>query len=449
MLPLTDDAMSTQLAPGHFVALISAVNVDQPLSVLGISKDCIAIYGANPAPQDGGSLVLYNTQFKVIESKQFFKTYFSNSRLWVVDKYIFLASGQTLAVVAFRISKEQLSDMIGSQRVTDLSNFVDTECINADGELEEMLEFDPVAQIASNASSIKQEERLNGQSMETDEFEAKYPNQHFELADTFNDDLRSLQRFHIELEVNREKDQIPDFVGMQISSNVNDDSFTNEAIRIITEQLEQCGASETEITDYIIPLLIKSKLSSDLTACLRKYTNISDKLIVRALKYFIELDRRQGDKKSEEDGECNSRSSHLNVVLACSFNPDLILEHLRTLLNFDEVVFVLDHIYNGLKSNDRELDERPQNSDQSTEDSMLLKWFLIILDSSYQQFIISHNPKLIESLAKWKDLVDNYIKTIQSTRNVAAILYNLVQGKPIYRDSSSSKWYSVEEVKLF
>lgn len=449
MLALTDHALTTQIAPGHFVAMISAINIDQPLSVLGISKDCIAIYGANPAPQDGGSLILYNTQFKVIESKQSFKTYFTNSRLWVVDKCVFLATGETLAVVSFHISKEQLSDMIGSQRITDLTNFVDTECVNADGELEEMLEFDAIAQINLNGNPTDQEELCNGQTMETDVFETKQSKQDFELTEKYNHDFRLLQRYDIELEVNCNEKLIPDLIHMQISSNVNDDTFSNETIRILTEQLEQCGVSENEITDCIIPLLIKKKLSGELAACLRKYTNVTDKLIVRVLKYFVDLNRNAAIENGEKDDEKNLKLSYLNVILTCPFNPESILEQLRTLLNLDDVTFLLDHIYQALKSEDIVLDERPQSNIDSNDDSMLLKWFLIILDSSYQQFIISHNSKLIESLEKWKHLVDNYIKNIQSTKNVAAILYNLVDGKPIYRDSSSSKWYTVEEVKLY
>lgn len=131
-------------APGHFVSMLPAISVDYPLSILGVSRDCIAIYGAN-ATQEGGALILYNTQFKVIESKQLFKVFFTNSQLWCVDTHIFLAAGQKLAVISFRISKEHLSDMLGSQRCINLNTFVDTECINTDAGLEEVLEFDKEA----------------------------------------------------------------------------------------------------------------------------------------------------------------------------------------------------------------------------------------------------------------------------------------------------------------
>lgn len=138
-------------APGHFVSMLPAINVDYPLCILGVSRDCIAIYGAN-ATQEGGALILYNTQFKVIESKQMFKVFFTNSQLWCVDTHIFLAAGQKLAVISFRISKEHLSDMLGSQRCINLHTIVDTECINTDAELEEILEFDKEATTTRTAT---------------------------------------------------------------------------------------------------------------------------------------------------------------------------------------------------------------------------------------------------------------------------------------------------------
>lgn len=143
-------------APGHFVSMLPAINVDYPLSILGVSRDCVAIYGAH-ATQEGGALILYNTQFKVIESKQLFKVFFTNSQLWCVDTHIFLAAGQKLAVISFRISKEHLSDMLGSQRCINLHTFVDTECINSDAELEEILEFDKEATTTTLAATCNED----------------------------------------------------------------------------------------------------------------------------------------------------------------------------------------------------------------------------------------------------------------------------------------------------
>lgn len=444
MLPLTDEAISSQPTPGHFVALISAINIEQPLSILGISKDCVAIYGANPTPLDGGSLILYNTQFKVIESKQSFKIYFDNSRLWVVDKYIFLATGQTLAVVSFRISKEQLSDMIGSQRITDLSNLIDTECINADGELEEMIEFDMAAQIQANAKLNNRDELLNGHAEEKHKMQVNYLQKDLDTVDKFNTDLRLLHQYDIELVMVRDKNLLSGISNIEISSNPNDDTFSSEALRTLTKQLEQCGASETEITDCVLPLLLKFKLTNDLAICVRKYSNINDKMIVRVLKYFIDLNRK-AKQNNEEDDEKNLQLSYLNDILRLSFNSDLILKHLRNMLSFDDVVFLLEHIFSVLKSSE----DQSQNNYVIDDDSVLLKWLIIILDSSYQQFIISHNSQLIQTLDKWKELLDNYIKNIESAKSVTALMNNLVNGKSIYRDSSCSKWYTVEEFKLY
>lgn len=445
MMPLRHDSLED--VPGHFVSMLNAINVDQPLSVIGISRDCIAIYGATASPQEGGSLILYNTQFKVIESKQFFKIYFNNSRLWIVDKYIFLAVGQKLAVVSFRISKDQLSDMIGSQRVVDLSVSVDTECINVDGQLEEMLEFDMATQLQVNSNQILTNGTQNEHWNNVEESITRIAYENFENVKT---DIRSLQQYDIIVNVRREEDLLPDMLQLNLSSNANDTIFNTESIRVLAYELNKIGASEYEITDCLVPLIIKAKLTDDLITCLRKYSNISDKMLARSLKYFLDLiNETETVNLPDDEKTINSYSKQLNTVLSCSFNQELIVDHLRTNLNFDDVQFLLNHIFNALESNEVQLEERPQLGNDFDDDTLLIQWFSTLIDSHLHQFIISRDTKLVKLLTKWKNLVENYVSDIQQTKSTAAILYQLVDGKSSFKESQGSKWYSVEAFKLY
>lgn len=445
MLSLRDDITLSEQAPGHFAFMLNAINVQQPLSVTGISKDCIAIYGANSSPQEGGSLILFNTQFNVVESKQYFKIYFNNSRLWVEDKYIFLASGQTLAVVQFRISKEQLSDMLGSQRSLEQRCPIDTECINVDGELEDMLRFDLDASKSASKQTKDGTSNQNGTATHLDHIPLLAPKggrRALEGQATFNADLRDLYQYDIVVDTIRDPSLLPDMMQLHLSSNLNDSPFTVDAIQMLTAELERSGVGEMEITEYVIPVLIKADLTDELIVCLRKYTNISEKVLVQAIKYLLE--KARSDVRSEEE----EKQKYLNVALSCSFHEDLIMKHLRLCLSFDDVLYLLNYIYEALKAEELQLEERPQFGDNYDDDVLLTKWFSTIIDAHFHQFIMSQNPELTEQLRKWKELVDRYVLDLQGLKTVEALVVNLIDGKSL-RDKQCSKWYSIEEVKLF
>lgn len=428
--------------------MMNAISVQQPLSIIGINKDCIAIYGANPSPQDGGSLILYNTQFNVVESKQYFKIYFNNSRLWIEDKYIFLASGQTLAVVQFRISKEQLSDMVGSQR-REQRVPIDTECINVEGDLEDKLQFDsePYNYAEHTIEAVDKEHTLQNGTRAHDnassEATPNRPNRFMYNEDTFDIELRSIYQHDIDVEILRDSTLPADMLQLNLTSNIRDLPFNTETVHMLSSELERNGFSEISITEYIIPLLIKADRSDELVICLRKYTNVSEKWLVEAIKYFV-------DKQSANNVTTANvaMDTNLNAALSCSFNEDHIREHIRATLNFDHVIYLLNYIYEALKAHEVQLEERPQHGDYFNDDQTLLKWFNTIIDAHLHQFIISRNIELKNSLLKWKELIDGFVIDLQGLKTVEALLINLVDGKSI-RDKHGSKWYSIEEIQLY
>lgn len=442
-------------APGHFVSMLPAINVNYPLCVLGVSRDCIAIYGAN-ATQEGGALIFYNTQFKVIESKQLFKVFFTNSQLWCVDTYIFLAAGQKLAVISFRISKEQLSDMLGSQRCINLQTFVDTECINTDAELEEVLEFDKdsSAAVASDDYGDDVDDECRNNSI--DHEMADPPNQltmaykrldTFENPDDLLDDLQALRHNDIDIKLQMDDNLLADMADLKLSSNTMSTLFNNRNIHSLVAELERIGESEIAISNLIIPMCIESDAPDDLVVCIRNYSNISEKMLSKSIKYFIDkLNDASNDELTAE-----RHRERLNAILSCTFEPELVVEQMRAYLNFNDILNLLNHIYTALTSDDRQLEDRPSVCDNDTgdEDVLLIKWFTVVLDSHFNQFILSRDTQLVEKLIQWKETVDNLLTDIGQSKVISAMLYNLVDSKLMAKENVATKWYSIEEVKLY
>lgn len=416
-------------APGRFVSLLNAIDVKQPLSLLGISHDCIAIYGANASPNEGGALILYNTQFKIIESKQMFKVYFKNSNLWVVDTFIFLAAGQKLAVASFRVSKEQLSNMLGSQRATNLTAFVDTECINADAQLEETVEF-------VERDSVQSAE-MNGDANDYDAYDLPS----FTIGrDRIESDLRIMQQHDISIELSYDNDLFGDMILFRPSAGAKLEQIENPAIKSLIGELERMGESEISISEHLIRLCIESNQTNELIRCIQSNLNVSEEMLAITLKHY--LSRKLNLAK---DDDANAK---LNAILSCLFDSTILIGHLRAQLTFDDISILFSHIFDALQSTDAHLEDR-LHTDEFDEDYLLINWLSTMIDSHYHHFIMSKKTDFVEKLCEWRQSIRNTIGKIKELKSVTAMLYDLSEGKTVARESVASKWYSVEEITLY
>lgn len=126
---------------GTLHSIVDTINANKELSLTPISEDCIAIY-AGKHDDDGSFVVLYNMKYKIVQSQVPFKVYLSNFKLSKIRRNIFLAMGEQLSVIPFRISIDQLSSLVGSQCNSSVQTLVEKEMINEDLDFEENIEFD-------------------------------------------------------------------------------------------------------------------------------------------------------------------------------------------------------------------------------------------------------------------------------------------------------------------
>lgn len=435
MQSLSDDI--TPEMPGNFVAMLNTLRIDQPLTMANVMGTGIAIYGAN-ASQEGGSLVLYNAQFSIVQLKQFFKVYFKNSSIWVLNNYILLGFGDNLACISFEISKERLSDMVGTQRTSGIPlKMVDQDFINEEQELEQMISFDEERQSLANRDRSRFIDRSSVpiEDATTKGDATQRGGGPIESIDRFDADLRWLCRHDMPVRITRAVGpQLDNIVQTMVCANAMATPFAAAGIELLVSELEQYGASEIEITDTVIPLVIKAKLSNELRTCLRRYLNISDRMLVRATKYFL----------GEKDW------SSVNIVLSCPFNEGCIGESLRTILTFNDAIELLSHIGDALKASEPQLENRPSHAvEMDDEDRQLLAWFTAVFDAHFQQMILSKDPALVQRITEWKQLIVNQLNVCRDLSSVSAKLYSLMDGKGATMKSQSSKWYSIELVKLY
>lgn len=104
-----------QTTPNLFAAF-ETLSCKDPVTMAYLNQHYIAMYGAD-CNEEGAALILYNTQFKVFQSKQSLKLFTSGARLWKIENNLLFCSGQNLGVMPFYLDTEQLSALVGSHRV--------------------------------------------------------------------------------------------------------------------------------------------------------------------------------------------------------------------------------------------------------------------------------------------------------------------------------------------
>lgn len=109
-----DDSEEIPL-PGELFAVIQHISTKYSVYILALDENYMAMFGAN-CNEEGAMLIIYNTQFKVTQSKQSFKLFTNGAKLWSYENNLLLPVGQNLAVIPFYLETEQLAALIGSHK---------------------------------------------------------------------------------------------------------------------------------------------------------------------------------------------------------------------------------------------------------------------------------------------------------------------------------------------
>lgn len=454
---------------GNFISILNMINTSQPLSMVGISRDYIAIY-ANNLNQEGATLLLYNVQFKVVQAKQFFKVFFGNSRFWLVENHLLLAFGQTLAVVPYKISKEQLSDMVGTQRGVEVRNYVDNESINEDCDFNEGYAF-----VGSMEEGVAEEES----EVESDEQEVVY--KLFESVDKFEETLQQVYKSDLMVDTVRDDGLPEDLIQMRLMSNVDGSIgplVFSESFEMLASELEKHGFCEIEITDKVIPLMIQAGASVDIGKCLKRYSTVSEQSLVSALKYALGCQQKTVPSKAtipdveqllkKVSGNKIPKITEelppayildepapqpivdlLNIILSCTVQRTQILPLLRKEIDLSSVLVLLDHLLFLLTDPITCLVQTPGNADSFDSDEQVIAWATLLIDSHYQQIVLSRDAEVKRRLLVWAEVVKRHAASLDELKALAPTIQRLVEGKHNQGSNQHNRWYSIETVQLY
>ncbi|TDG45250.1 hypothetical protein AWZ03_008312 [Drosophila navojoa] len=443
---------SHESSPGQFVSTLAELNVESKLSVCGLSRNFAAIYGANYG-QEGASLLVYNTQFKIVNAKQYFKVYLDFSRLWARDEHILLAMGRNIAAVEYRMNSELLVDMLGSQLNETHLTPIELDHINEEESLEAAIKFAGSSRYQA-ANNKVQNPKLSKQLL------AELPPSNgktvaFESPEISKNELNDIIKQHVDGEVMQVANGLED-VNITLMTNYFDEGPQNLAVQAIVRQLERSGAGEEEITEKLLTLFIKTRNTEHILMCVRRYTNISEHMLAWCLRYALDnisAPLTNGDAmETDDDASKPINDELLNAVLACSFNSTAIEQHLKQRLEMSHVQRLLRHLYVLATDPDVLLEERPSLDNISLGNTptelQAFQWLSALLTSHLPLLTISKDEELMAMLTQWAELFQIYANTLEPLAMALPLLNNIIERhRP--KDPYPYLWYGIEKVKLY
>lgn len=300
-------------------------------------------------------------------------------------------------------------------------------------------------------------------------------------ADEVSDQLNELYREDLLVDLVRLDDQPEAAIQVKLLSNV-DETFPilSENFEMFCTELEKYGCSEIEITGRVIPVLIKTNRIEDIGLLLKRYNHVSEEMLIKVIKYLLSCPCDENElMENEQDGTTgpkynkselskqkkfpsaniflssaqSERRDVLSIALCCSFDSQSILKFLRKEITLNEMVLLMDHFYKILSTSflDDPFDIRGNlvEGNDFDYDSKLFEWMSLLLDSHYQQILLSHDSDLHEKLGAWLDLVDKNINILNEMNDMRALLVKLSTNKQIHLSRKCNKWYSIEKLQLY
>lgn len=468
---------------GNLHSMIDVINPKYPIAICSINKDCIAIY-AGKHSEDGSFVLLYNIKFKIVQSKVPFKVYMSNFKMWSVENNIFLALADQLSVIPFRISADQLSCMVGSQCNTGVWTLVEKEMLNEDLHFEEALKFDD-NQSNDNEDSIfdfkiKDDNAANSQKRKRNKQKAPKSSVN---SQEFNQLLNSLFKTDMVVEVIRLDSHMPDSTQLKLISNVDANALILSVnFELLSMELEKYGASEIEITNKMIPILLKTNRTEDIGLLLKKYNHISERMLVKTLKFLLNCksDSMMVDDSNDDNDDTQSEVSDkivlsksksfpnanvfltpevsnkkdvLSILLSCSYDSKNIVKYLRQEISLNEMLLIMDYLYNILtKTSLDDVEEKHVNLIEGVNfelETQQFEWFKLLLDSHYQQILLSKDEQLLNKLNNWMDLVVEYMRIVGEMGEMRQLLLTISKGTIFQSNKQCNKWYKIEKLSLY
>lgn len=326
--------------------VLENISAQHSIKIISLDDSHIAVYGADPN-EEGAILIIYNTQFKLTQSKQIHKLYSEDARIWKMFNYILLPVGQNLVVVPFCLESEQLVALIGSHKSVQTK----------DDDIAFATEYE-LANWTAKQHKVKKKKSDKGKV------------QGLQVLDNRLEDL--LKDGHSEA----------DIIELVVAKIIEEKNI---------KLLEKSLSFFTDIPEALLVKLLKFTLTCE-EKYLKKskggpYNNYPNELLP------------------------NTRASVLDKILVRKFSNVMLLPHLRATLTIDEAILLLQYLIYQLSEDGHDLpslvgeecEQHLVNWISLVIDSNYQK-FILSKDEKIQNLLVECKSVIVEHLAVLEDL---------------------------------------------
>ncbi|KAJ8941329.1 hypothetical protein NQ318_004773 [Aromia moschata] len=233
-------------------------------------------------------------------------------------------------------------------------------------------------------------------------------------------------------------------------SNIKAARAPSELSFSITERTKQ-GLPESVIVGEILPDIFKQHDIDALSLIINYFSDIPEKYLAKVLKCVLTeestffSDSEQSMSESvPSDLQPVARTKLLDMILCKPFSEISLVSYLRSELTLNEVLSLINYVcflwsdeghvlpsFNSLKS-----------------EAQLIKWTYVLIDSSYQKFLLSKDERVGETLNRLLRLTTENLQFVDDLKLVSNILSEYKNRKYKVASNVGLK-YSIEQINLY
>ncbi|XP_049874214.1 nucleolar protein 11 [Pectinophora gossypiella] len=215
----------------------------------------------------------------------------------------------------------------------------------------------------------------------------------------------------------------------------------------IKEHLKLGVTERTICSQVITPLLEKHNINRILTL-LKEFKDIPESILVQLLNYtikFIKPNEVDITNHAEIVKFCSHKESSgneslklLNYILELTFSDALLIPYLRNGLALNDTLFLMSYITYLLVDSEVSI--------SADYESKLLDWCTLLMDSFYQQYLMTKDEKVTYVLQNTLNVVVNLIKQLGVIDTTMCKLNKFLSGNSNMNEDTLS--YSIEMMQI-
>ncbi|XP_023937717.2 nucleolar protein 11 [Bicyclus anynana] len=212
------------------------------------------------------------------------------------------------------------------------------------------------------------------------------------------------------------------------------------------KSLLKLGLTERSMCAQVIAKLVEQDDINKINEIIRKFVDVPESIIAMLLNYAIKKINPSGiDITNHEEVVklCSIESKPftlLQYLFGIGFSDAMLIPCLRNGISLDSSMFLLTYILYLLVDSDIKLN--------SHYESKLIDWCTLLMDSFYQQNLLTKDEKVTHVLKNVQNVVCNLIDQLTAIDNSLPLLHKIVSGKHSEQDDRDTLPYTIELMKI-